>query len=41
MSLSLARKRPDRSLGGVIASRASSLMDGSARVYISVVCMLA
>ena len=34
ISLSLARKRPDRSFGGVTASSASSLIDGSARVYI-------
>jgi hypothetical protein len=32
ISLSLARKRPERSEGGVTASRASSLIDGSARV---------
>jgi hypothetical protein len=41
ISLSLARKRPDRSFGAVMASRASNLMEGSTRVYISVVCMLA
>jgi len=41
ISLSLARKRPDRRFGAVTATSASSLMDGSARVYISVVCMLA
>ena len=40
ISLSRARKRPDRSLGAVKASRASNLMEGSTRVYISVVCML-
>ena len=34
-------KRPDRSVGAIIASRASSFTDGSARVYISVVCMWA
>ena len=32
INLSLARKRPDLSFGGVIASSASSFMDGSARV---------
>jgi hypothetical protein len=32
MSLSLARKRPDRRDGAVTASRASSFIDGSARV---------
>src|ERR1700730_16502188 len=41
ISLSVALKRPDRSFGAIIASRASSLTDGSARVYISVVCMCA
>ena len=39
ISLSVALKRPDRSFGAIIASRASSFTDGSARVYISVVCM--
>jgi hypothetical protein len=37
MSLSLARKRPDR--GNRVS--ASSLIEGSARVYISVVCIFA
>lgn len=32
INLSLARKRPDFSFGGVTASRASRLIDGSARV---------
>jgi hypothetical protein len=41
ISVSVALKRPDRSLGAIIASRASSFTDGSARVYISVVCMCA
>lgn len=41
ISLSVALKRPDRSCGAIIASRASSLTEGSARVYISVVCMCA
>ena len=41
ISLSVALKRPDRSVGAIIASRASSFTDGSARVYISVVCMWA
>jgi hypothetical protein len=41
MSLSLARKRPDRSFGAVTALSASSLIEGSARVYISVVCIFA
>jgi DNA replication protein DnaC len=41
ISLSVAMKRPDRSFGAIIASRASSFTDGSARVYISVVCMCA
>src|SRR5439155_20215207 len=41
ISLSVALKRPDRSFGAIIASRASSFTDGSARVYISVVCMCA
>lgn len=39
ISLSLARKRPDLSFGAVTASRASNLIEGSTRVYISVVCM--
>src|SRR6266851_5574870 len=41
MSVSVALKRPDRSFGGIIDSRASSFTDGSARVYISVVCICA
>src|ERR1700676_2685452 len=41
ISASVALNRPDRSLGGVTDSRTSSLTDGSARVYISVVCMCA
>jgi Tn3 transposase DDE domain-containing protein len=41
ISLSVALKRPDRSFGAIIASKASSLTEGSARVYISVVCMCA
>ena len=41
ISLSVARNRPVRSFGAVTAFKASSLMDGSARKYISVVCMLA
>src|SRR2546428_13573449 len=41
ISLSVALKRPDRSFGAIIASRASSFAEGSARVYISVVCMCA
>src|SRR5215471_5405504 len=41
ISLSVALKRPERSFGAIIASRASSFTDGSARVYISVVCMWA
>ena len=41
ISLSVALKRPDRSGGAIIASSASSFTDGSARVYISVVCMWA
>ena len=41
MSSSVALKRPDRSVGGTTDSRASSLIVGSARVYISVVCMFA
>jgi hypothetical protein len=41
ISLSVALKRPGRSFGAIIASRASSFTEGSARVYISVVCMCA
>ena len=41
ISLSVALKRPDRNVGAIIASSASSFTDGSARVYISVVCMWA
>src|SRR6266568_4240230 len=41
ISLSVALKRPERSFGGITDSRASSFTDGSARVYISVVCMCA
>ncbi len=41
MSVSVALKRPERNFGGIIDSRASSFTDGSARVYISVVCMCA
>ena len=41
ISLSVALKRPERSFGGMIDSRASSFTVGSARVYISVVCILA
>jgi hypothetical protein len=41
ISLSVALKRPDRNFGAIMASRASSFTDGSARVYISVVCMWA
>src|SRR5215831_1532656 len=40
MSLSVALKRPDRSFGGTMDSRASNFTAGSARTYISVVCML-
>ena len=39
INLSVALKRPERSFGAIIDSRASSFTDGSARVYISVVCM--
>jgi hypothetical protein len=39
ISSSVALKRPDRSFGATMASKASSLTDGSARVYISVVCI--
>src|SRR6266704_2818804 len=39
ISLSVALKRPDRSFGGTSDSRASSFTVGSARVYISVVCI--
>ena len=41
ISSSVALKRPDRNFGGTTESRASSLIEGSARVYISVVCMFA
>ena len=41
ISLSVALKRPERSFGGTIESRASSFIEGSARVYISVVCIFA
>src|ERR1700745_170093 len=41
ISLSEALKRPERSFGGTTASMASSLSDGSTRVYISVVCVCA
>ena len=41
ISLSVALNRPVRSFGAIIASRASSFTDGSARVYISVVCIWA
>src|SRR5579883_453930 len=41
ISLSVALKRPERSFGGITDSRASIFTDGSARVYISVVCMCA
>ena len=41
ISLSVALKRPDRSFGAMADSRASSFTVGSARTYISVVCMLA
>jgi hypothetical protein len=41
MSVSVALKRPERNFGGIIDSRASSFTDGSARVYISVVCLCA
>src|SRR4051812_40773955 len=41
ISLSVALNRPVRSCGAIIASSASSFTDGSARVYISVVCMCA
>jgi hypothetical protein len=34
ISASVALKRPDRNLGGIIASKASSFTDGSARVYL-------
>src|SRR2546427_12921656 len=40
ISLSVALKRPDRSFGGTTDSRASSFTVGSARGYISVVCIL-
>ncbi len=41
ISSSVALNRPDRNFGGTTDSRASSLIEGSARVYISVVCMFA
>jgi hypothetical protein len=41
ISLSVALKRPERTLGGTIESRASNFTEGSARVYISVVCIFA
>ena len=41
ISLSVALKRPERSFGATTDSRASSFTEGSARVYISVVCMFA
>jgi hypothetical protein len=41
ISLSVALKRPERSFGATIDSSASSFTEGSMRVYISVVCMLA
>jgi len=41
ISLSVALKEPDRRLGAIIASRASSFTEGSTRVYISVVSMCA
>ncbi len=37
ISLSVVLKRPDRISGAIVASRASSLTEGSARVYIPVV----
>ena len=36
---SVALKRPDRSFGGTTDTSVSSFIEGSARVYISVVCM--
>ena len=41
ISLSVALKRPERSFGATEDSSASSFTVGSARTYISVVCMLA
>jgi hypothetical protein len=41
MSASGALNRPDRSVGGITDSRASNFTEGSARVYISVVCRCA
>ena len=41
ISSSVALKRPDRSFGGTTDSRASNFIEGSARVYISVVCIFA
>ena len=41
ISLSVALKRPERSFGATTDSRASSFIEGSVRVYISVVCMFA
>src|SRR5712692_878346 len=41
ISLSVALKRPERSFGGITDSSASNFTDGSARVYISVVCRCA
>jgi hypothetical protein len=41
MSSSVALNRPERNFGATIASRASSFTEGSARVYISVVCIWA
>ena len=38
---SVALKRPERSFGGTTDSRASSFIEGSTRVYISVVCIFA
>ena len=38
---SVALKRPERSFGGTKDSKASSFIEGSARVYISVVCIFA
>src|ERR1041385_4946634 len=40
MSLSVALKRPDRSFAGTTDSKTSSFTVRSARVYISVVCIL-
>src|SRR5215472_5808649 len=41
INLSVALKRPERSVGGITDSSASNFTDGSTRVYISVVCMCA